>query len=195
MSRLLLIRHGATAWSGVRYCGRTDLPLSPRGRAQALAVAARLQHELAGRWRIYTSPLRRARETAEVFAVALGGPISVDAGLSEVDFGEAEGATFKQLEQRWPEIACSLVTAETGIDWPGGESSCSLRTRVEATWRRLAHADLDDRILVTHGGPARLILDLALGTLPRSGPRSLAPGQLVVLRQGETWRVAEVWPP
>jgi broad specificity phosphatase PhoE len=117
----------------------------------------------------------------------------VDANLREVDFGEAEGATFGELEQRWPGIARSLAAEEMCIDWPGGESSHLLRARVEDAWRRLTSTSYEDQLLVTHGVPARLILELAVGDLQRSAPRSLAPGQFVLLSGDQTWGIAEVW--
>ena len=97
-AEVVLVRHGATEWSASgRHTGRTDIPLSERGRAQGASLAPAL-----GGWRFasaWTSPLRRAIETAELAGVA----VAVDDDLREWDYGDHEGRT----------------TAEIRVDEPG----------------------------------------------------------------------------
>jgi uncharacterized phosphatase len=100
---IALIRHGQTDWNlAARMQGRTDIPLNETGREQALVAASVLENEP---WdAVVSSPLGRARETAEIIARALGVPIggSYDE-LIEQDFGAAEGTLVAELATRWPE--------------------------------------------------------------------------------------------
>ncbi|NNE11311.1 MAG: histidine phosphatase family protein [Ilumatobacter sp.] len=98
--QLLVIRHGETAWSrDGRHTGRTDIPLTDRGRDEARAAAASLDG-----WNLtgaFTSPLQRARETAELVRPACG--IAVDDDLVEWDYGLYEGESTDETRQRMPE--------------------------------------------------------------------------------------------
>lgn len=190
MRSIFLIRHGATDWSGIRYCGRTDVPLSSGGAQQAQAIAAYLAQKGADKCVIVSSPLQRASATAAALHDTLGGPTIFDADLCEVDFGDAEGATFIDLERWWPDLAQSLRAGNLAIDWPCGESWAHLERRVTAAWDRLAQSQ-GDIAVITHGGPARLLANLALG---EAVPHVLQPGQLWVLVGDVRWQITEVWP-
>lgn len=100
---LALIRHGQTDWNlHGRMQGRTDIALNDTGRAQALAAASALANEP---WdAVVSSPLVRARETAEIISATLGVPLggSYDE-LVEQDFGAAEGTLVAELLERWPD--------------------------------------------------------------------------------------------
>jgi probable phosphoglycerate mutase len=192
MPRVILMRHGATEWTGTRYCGKTDLSLQEAGRTQIRAAAAHVRQNYQG-VAILASPLRRARETAAIVGEALNRPIAVDPDLREVDFGDVEGTAFGDLKARWPAIAGVLGTGRLAIDWPGGETWAGLQQRTRAAWSRLAAADTD-LLVVTHGFPVRLILDLALGSGPPQPRPFLHPAQLCVLEPGPPWRLAEIWP-
>ena len=79
MPEIILVRHAATAWSGIRYCGRSDPPLSEAGHAQAARLASTLGQALPTDARIISSPSLRARATAEAIAAAAGlGPVEAD---------------------------------------------------------------------------------------------------------------------
>ncbi|HMA47870.1 MAG TPA: bifunctional RNase H/acid phosphatase, partial [Frankiaceae bacterium] len=94
----VLLRHGQTALSvEKRFSGLGDAPLTPRGVAQARAVADRLRGARFDG--VFCSPLRRTRQTTEL----LGRPYTVDEGLRETDFGAWEGLTFAEVRERWPE--------------------------------------------------------------------------------------------
>jgi broad specificity phosphatase PhoE len=96
---IVLVRHGATEWSTARrHTGRTDIPLTDEGRAQALALAPVLA-DLAPD-RVLTSPLVRARETCEL--AGLGALAEPDDRLLEWDYGEAEGRTTSEIRETEP---------------------------------------------------------------------------------------------
>lgn len=119
---IVLVRHGATEWSASRrHTGRTDIPLTEEGRAQATALApllATLRPD-----RVLTSPLSRARETCGL--AGFGDRAVVDERLLEWDYGEAEGRTTAEIRQADP--AWSVWTHPIA----GAEPLASVAARVE----------------------------------------------------------------
>ncbi len=135
MTTIVLVRHAATAFSGVRYSGRGDPPLSAEGRRSAEALAVRLGKTLPPGVRIVTSPSVRAYETAALLAAhAAPAVLEVDERWLEVDVGDAEGLTFDEVAQRYPALGAQLAAGDAEIDWPGGETANALRQRVLAAW-------------------------------------------------------------
>lgn len=189
---LTLVRHAATAWSGTRYCGRTDAPLNDAGREQLAPLVAYLGSRTPDRTTVITSPSRRCRETAEAIAGASGGELRVDVRLREVDFGDAEGLTFAEIERRWPQLAAALARGDDQVDWPEGERSCDFTERVRAAWAELSER-ATDAVAVTHGGPLRTMLDLALRSWPPVLPQRLAPADIVRLARDEKWTIDSFW--
>ena len=95
MPEIIFVRHAATPWSGIRYCGRSDPPLSEAGQTQAARLGATLGPALPAEALVISSPSLRARSTAEAIATAAGrGPVEVDERWREADVGVAEGRTF-----------------------------------------------------------------------------------------------------
>ena len=196
--RVWLVRHASTEWSGERWCGLTDLSLSRAGVAEARSLANRLVAELPAGIALVSSPARRARETAESIARALGLPADVDCaigvdlddGLQEVDFGRAEGCTWADIERRLPGLAAELAAGTAEVDWPGGETAEAVRRRVGGAWRRLVERDRPV-VAVCHGGVIQTVL-AGLGLGP--GPTwSIAPASVVELRRtGGIWAVVSV---
>jgi broad specificity phosphatase PhoE len=186
MTSVVLIRHAATAWSGSRYLGRTDLPLTPEGTDAARTMGAEIAATAPSAVRIVTSPSLRARQTAEIVAAAFapdtsGMPVAIetDARWAEQDVGDAEGLTFTDVEARFPALARQLVAAETEIDWPSGEAARDFRARVSAAWTAVVTAGRPT-IVVSHAGPIRLALALATGR-PASEIEFPEPAQAVRL--------------
>lgn len=161
-TRMLLLRHGETPYSAERrFLGRTDLPLTEQGERQADAAAARLgrQSEVAA---VVSSPLRRCRVTAERVAAALGVPVRCDEDLVETDFGDWDGHTFAELQQRWPqELAAWLAAAEVAP--PGGESFAAVTRRVRrARDRMIAAHPGRTLVVVSHVTPIKSLVRMAL---------------------------------
>lgn len=151
-TRLILIRHGETAWNrAARIQGHTDIPLSPLGLAQAERVAEALVDEpLAA---IYTSDLSRARQTAEALARVHGLPLQLDAGLRERAFGRFEGLSWEEIAQGYPEDAARWRRREPDFAVGGGESLTVFSARCLAAAHRAAAAHPGQSIaLVAHGG-------------------------------------------
>ena len=163
MADQILVRHATTAWTGLRYCGRSDPPLDRAGRAAAARVAAELAPTLGPGTRIVSSPSRRARETARSIAGAAGiAAVEFDARWCEADFGIAEGLTFDALVRIAPDLAQRLADGETRVDWPDGETADALAGRVAAAWDDVLR-DGGEIIVVSHAGPLRIVVGLATG--------------------------------
>ena len=188
-----LIRHPATAWSGVRYAGRTDVPLSPAGRRQAAANAAELALRITGHVAIVSSPLIRALEAAQRIAEACRATLVVDPRWREVDFGAAEGATFDELAASWPALAERLLRGERRIDWPIGEPWHELRARVASAWSDLLDAPCDVGIVVSHGGPISVALELALGDAAPAAGAIVGPGEALELAVDGRCQLVRRW--
>ena len=168
MADIILVRHAATAWTGSRYCGRSDPPLDAAGEAAAQRLAVDLATTLAPGTRIVTSPLRRAYATATAIADALGiEDITIDDRWREADFGIADGLTFEELEGLAPDLARRLADGEGGIDWPEGERADDLAARVAEAWADLVTTG-DAVLVVSHAGPLRIALGLSSGRAPRT---------------------------
>jgi broad specificity phosphatase PhoE len=183
MTSIVLIRHGATAWSGSRYLGRTDLPLTAAGRESARITAEQVAATTPVDVRIVSSPSLRARETAATVAEAIGRrtvvAVEPDARWAEVDVGDVEGLTFEEAEERFPTLARQLAAAEIEIDGPGGETAASFRARITAAWADVVSAGRPT-IVVSHAGSIRVAMALATGR-PEAGIAFLAPAEAVHL--------------
>jgi broad specificity phosphatase PhoE len=188
VSRLVLVRHAATDWSGVRFCGRTDLPLNELGRRQVAALVARVADIGLSVLAVGSSPARRAVETAAPLARALAAPLELDDRLREADFGLVEGSTFDAVARTWPVVARALLAGGSAIDWPAGERAADLARRLRPVATELATAT-GDTLLVTHGGVVRALLGLL--DVPKEAGIDVAPAQLVVLQRGPRWHVVD----
>lgn len=159
------VRHGATQYSlEKRFSGSggADLPLSPLGTAQAVAVAGELDAR-GGADLIVASPLLRTRETAAVIAGAVGAEVLIDDDLRECSFGEWDGLTFAQVQARWGSDVDEWL-ASTSVAPPGGESFEACAKRVEAARRRIVEANPGRRvILVAHVTPIKILVSTAVG--------------------------------
>lgn len=164
---ILLVRHGATEWSvSGQHTGRTDVPLTDQGVAQALAVGPLIQDLLAGREPlVYTSPLERAARTAEL-ALPRHDAEQLDA-LLEFDYGDYEGLTSSQIIERDP--AWDLF--KTGC--PGGESILQVSARCDAFVAKVERVAAGRAVVAfTHGHLSR-ILTARMLNLPATGGASL----------------------
>lgn len=178
MIDVVLVRHGATSWSGRRYCGRSDPPLSAAGRMAAVSLAAALAPTLPPDVRIVTSPARRAHQTATALAAAARvDDIEVDEGWREADFGVCEGRTFEELTALEPDLADALARGDTDIDWPGGETAAELRGRIAAAWTAIVTGGRP-AVVVSHGGALRHAMALAR-SLPVNAVGLLEPASAV----------------
>jgi broad specificity phosphatase PhoE len=166
---LLLIRHGETAWNAeARFRGQTDIPLSPRGRRQAEALARSLPPSFSIAY-IYSSPLPRCLETARPLATALGLAVVAEPRLIDLDYGEWQGRPIAEVAEQFPQDYAAWLTGDLSFRFPGGEP-------VGAPVERL-RSFLDDVIerhqgetvaMVTHNVLCQLATCLLLNAPPES---------------------------
>lgn len=188
---LYLVRHPATAWTGVRYLGRRDLGWSRAGHRRADELVASFRGRLGPSALVITSPLRRARALADRLAVATACTVEVDERWTEVDVGHVEGGTFADLEARDPLLAGRLAAGDLGIDWPAGERFAELEARVVAAFNDARDRRERPVVVVTHAGPIAVLL----GRLaPASAVRFVGAGDALALEETGrgTWTVRPV---
>lgn len=170
----LLLRHGATGLTAEkRFSGTGEVDLGPTGISQAQAAAGRLAGS-PGFAAILSSPLTRARHTADIVAAELGLEVHVEDGLRETDFGTWEGCTFAEVSQRWP-AKLSAWLASPDVAPPGGESFTATTRRVRQARDRILSRFGGQRVLVvSHVTPIKTLARLALD----AGPQALHRMQL-----------------
>ena len=152
---VLLVRHGETEDNVARrFQGRSDSQLNERGRAQSRALAERLRGE--GLRALYSSPLSRARETAEIVAAEVGLEVVFDERLVEADTGDWTGLLTEEIVamagaeyERWR-------SADPTFRFPNGESVAEQAARMAAALAEVAAGPLP-ALVVTHGGTIRAI--------------------------------------
>lgn len=157
---IVLARHGETEHNAPppRVQGWVDVPLSPRGREQALALARALRQD--GLAAVYTSQLVRARETAEIVARELGLELAVDARLAESNRGRWEGRLLEEIAREEPREWEAWLRGGASFRFPGGESLAEHAERVAAALADVRRGPLP-ALCVCHGGTIRCAFALA----------------------------------
>ena len=142
--RLLLIRHAESVGNRERRLqGRTDFPLTERGRRQARELAAALSRVRVTA--VYSSPIRRAMNTAEAIADRFGLTVEVQTELEEYDFGELSGLTWLEIQERRPQLIEQLLSdSREHPHYPGEEGSERFRERV-------GHLQVNENLLQESG--------------------------------------------
>ncbi|GAA1014085.1 MULTISPECIES: histidine phosphatase family protein [Streptomyces] len=193
MSDLLLVRHGETEWSrSGRHTGWTDVPLTEHGREEARRLAPLIREHRIGV--AFVSPLRRARETAELIGVR---DARVDADLREWDYGAYEGVTTPEIQRTRPGWFLFTDGVEPGPPEHPGETVEQVGERAD---RMLAKADAASAdaegavLLVAHGHILRVLTARRLGLAPSAGALfQLATGTLCRLGTEHGRPVVTAW--
>jgi len=186
--RLFVLRHGETEWSRERrFAGWRDIPLSDAGRQQCEAAATALTPVAVAS--VYTSPLERARTSAETIAKPHGLDVRVEPAFREMGFGEWEGRTRGEVAASDPARYEAWRTAPEAFAAPGGESVATVAARVTAGLDELrAEHDGQSVVLVTHAIVVRLIVLGALGLGPeRLWSVDAAPAGITELEYRDDW--------
>ncbi|MGC8787600.1 MAG: histidine phosphatase family protein [Anaerolineae bacterium] len=164
MTRIILVRHGQTAWNQTeRIRGQVDIPLDEVGLAQAEATATRVADE----WEpaaIYSSPLLRAVQTAQAIARKCNLDVQIVEGMNDMNFGQWQGVPYDEVERRWPELVHAWLRAPHTVTFPDGENLAIVRQRAMAALNQLIERHPNDEIvIVAHTVVNRVLLCAVLG--------------------------------
>lgn len=160
---LYILRHGRTAWNDAgRLQGRTDIPLNAEGRRSARAACAELASVPFSA--AFTSPLLRARETAELILSGRGTPLRCDDDLIELCYGAAEGVTREEYGES--PVFDLFSRASSYVPPEGGETYDALLYRCRRFLQREIlpfEGRYENVLIVSHGGTMRGLFEVMLG--------------------------------
>ena len=165
--KLLLVRHGLTDWNNIhKFQGRTDIPLNNAGLEQAEKTARRIE-----KWQVdavYTSPLSRALQTADIIAARFQKkPVVLD-DLTEVNFGTWEGLLFREQLEKNNESLLKWIADPFFYTPPGGEEWDAISQRIERAVSAVMGSEHRHIVIVSHGGIIRALLVALLGLDPHT---------------------------
>ncbi|MBN1260497.1 MAG: histidine phosphatase family protein [Anaerolineae bacterium] len=191
LTRLILVRHGRTLLNATgRIQGRADTPLDAQGRDEAHRAGARLRREFDVA-ALYTSPLRRCRETAAILGEHLDLIPQNNADIVEFSFGLIDGHTLEEVRERHPALGDALLhwlrvgqdSQEIRPRIPDAEDEAAFGARLAAFWDHIqAHHPGETVAAATHGGVIKGMLTLiAGGDLHRHMPFWADNGSLTVI--------------
>jgi len=190
--RLILVRHGTTAWVEKHILhGITDIKLNEQGLRQAHEAAIALKEEIAQS--LYTSPLHRCRQTAEI----IGGKIGLEpvemAGLKELDFGWLEGRSFRDQSSQNINILLKLFDNFTHrvIRTLSGESTRSFQSRIMADWNRILDENPSGTVIIV--GHSAVFNNILIHYFGKNFPKghtyySMAPGSISEINLEGQWK-------
>jgi broad specificity phosphatase PhoE len=169
MLRILAIRHGETSWNKEKiFRGRADMSLSETGRQQACFLSQRLSDQPIQS--IYTSPLKRAVETALAIQQGQSGstPIIQEDHLIDFNYGSWEKKSHLKVQQEFPDLYQQWLNAPQTVQIPQGENLSSIRRRIESFLDRLTtqHGQVEGTViiaLVSHRVIIKILLCAVLG--------------------------------
>ncbi|MFQ5889145.1 MAG: histidine phosphatase family protein [Gemmatimonadota bacterium] len=191
---LLLVRHGETDSNlEARYAGWNDDRLNARGREQTFSLAARLRPFRVRR--VYTSPVRRAVETAEFLSAEIGADVRTVHDLREIEVGPWKDLTEGEVKARWPAEYAEWKAAAHRFSLEGRESLLDVQRRALDAVDRIAHAELSEPerpvVVVTHLALIRVLWLAALSEpLSRYQEIEVKNGDLRAIRWLGRGRVA-----
>ena len=152
-TRIYLVRHGETDLNrDKRFRGHSDAPLNEDGVLQAAGAARILK--LAGISNVYTSPIRRAVETATAIAVITGARMETDDDFVDIDYGEWQGLTVEEVGERNGAEIEAWRNDPGSFTFPGGDSIAAVRERLGPAFERVLRRE--------HEGPIAVVSHLAV---------------------------------
>jgi broad specificity phosphatase PhoE len=187
-TRVYLARHGQTAYNREgRFQGQLPVPLDATGRTQAGELAERAAaYDFSALW---SSPLLRAHETAEVVAARIGLSPREDPRLMETDAGDWTDRSFADVHAEAPELFAAFLAGDPSFAFPGGESFAQQEVRVGAALDDVERGALP-ALVVCHGMVIRAALSVRMGHWLPNGQR-VPNGALVPLDRAEAEQVQQ----
>lgn len=193
IERVMLIRHGETDWNVQRrWQGQAIVPLNQTGLAQAQALAAYLQDAPVAE--IHSSDLSRAWDTASIVGEAIGITPRPDPRWREFSLGIFQGLTRDEIQEKYPAEYAQFQNDLWNYTIPNGESRRNLQDRAFDAWKALlAQPGGAERLVVSHGGTLRLLLERLFTDDPRLKGLYLPNTSITTLeRQRDSWQLVEL---
>jgi alpha-ribazole phosphatase len=157
------VRHGITEFNSTRrFAGYSDVEMNAAGYQQVEKLRDRLANERIDA--VYSSDLKRALDTAEV--ISAGRKLNIEAcpELREMNYGDAEGLTFQEINSRYPEVAKLIANFNLRLTFPGGENFEGFIERTRKFLDRLnEHTPSETILIAAHSGPLRVLVCSLLG--------------------------------
>lgn len=182
-----LIRHGETDFNREgRLQGTMPVPLNENGQLQAQALGLYLKRQPIDV--IYTSPLLRARQTADLIGQVVNAPIEDDARLQEINFGQFAGLTYTDIKTQYANEYRMWDSGDMSYTVPAGESRFDVQRRMTRAWGEIATNNGHDRVaLVSHGAALKILLKQLFYRLPN---KVLVNTSVTTLtRFGQVWEI------
>lgn len=172
VKKVYLIRHGETDYNrDGRLQGALPVPLNDNGRVQAQALGLHLKRQSIEA--IFTSPLSRAQETADLIGQILNASIVADKRLQEINFGQFEGLTHAQIEEEYEDEYRMWNAGDMLYAVPGGESRRSVQSRMTQAWEDITSQNGYDTVaIVSHGAALKILLHHVFYRLPNISLRN-----------------------
>lgn len=147
MADIIIVRHGETAWNKAdRFRGLMDIELDETGRRQAALTAIRIAALPVTA--VYSSPVSRAMETAQIIANPLELDVQKVHDIRDISFGQFEGLTVEQARQKNEEVVDSWLNAPENVTFPGGESLAQVRGRASRAIEKIIKPLTDETIVI-----------------------------------------------
>ncbi len=160
-TQIILVRHGETEWNtkGI-FRGRRDIHLNETGRNQARKLAEELTNY--NITRVYSSPLSRARETAEIIGARTGTEVTPKEAFNNIELGNWQGKPKEDIKRDYPELWHQWVYEPDALQIPDGETLVNIVNRIKPAIKQIIRDDAGrDVVIVSH----RSILKLTMGCL------------------------------
>lgn len=169
--KIYLIRHGQTDWNiAGKIQGTHDIPLNETGRGQALKLAEAMDTRPVAK--IFSSPLKRAANTAAVIGERQNTEICSMKQLVEVEFGKWEGLTWAEIQKEYPEEFKGWTVKPEMVSPPGGEVLEHIQGRCIGAWNEIRKitAGMEDVAIVSHGATLKHLFSFMMGYDTKKDP-------------------------
>ena len=194
--KILLVRHGTTAYNeSDRLQGRIDNPLNGSGRGEVEKLAARLKNEPLDA--VFSSPLRRALETAAIINRGHDLPLTIVPEFSEINLGDWEGLIYSEVRTQFPEIHQRWIS-DPDFPIPGGESFGAVCARTRSGLEKVLQNGQRNILITGHASVNRAILGNLLQLEPaqarlfKTGNAGLSR-LLLMENSRRRWTVVDFW--
>ncbi|MEE9315422.1 MAG: histidine phosphatase family protein [Rhizobiaceae bacterium] len=180
---LIFVRHGETDWNAIaRYQGTTDTQLSPKGKTQAQLNGEEISRQEGASFSIVTSPLQRARATADIISRTLENQqnITVEPAFRELSIGRWEGLNSQEVKEQFYEERKTRKLDRWNFKPQGGESMAERADIISAALGALK----PNSIIITHSVVLRIILHMLGGIEKEEAAQAIIPHVGLILWDG-----------